>query len=308
MHYYKVFGYIFRCQHAIQQLYEITATDSYDVDIIIGEMPQEITCEVAQATIFPCISSKEQRFWMHNTYGILAVYKSGQIYAMSTSDRDTFYLLQFVLGYGIAMYAHLNNRIAIHCGSVAINQKCIMLAGDSGSGKSTLTHELISLGATMLSDDVVAIGYDENHIPCVYPAFPQQKLCRNAALQKGYNLDELLYVDPEKDKFAVLHTDCFSADPHHLHSFFYLECYEPDIETTESTELQITPIDGFDKVSVLVDNLYLNCILPNIGLSAEAFQLCVDLVKSCDIYRISRPLNKDTLSLIRQFILDTLQQ
>lgn len=300
MHYYKVFGYIFRCLHEIKQLYEVPACKHVDVDIIIGEMPQEITDDVNRTTTFPCIAWYDDYFWMNNTYGTLAVFKSGKIYAMSTSDKDTFYLLQFVLGYGIAMYAHLNNRIAIHCGCVAIDGKCILIAGDSGSGKSTLTHELIASGATMLSDDVVAIGYDEHHIPCVYPAFPQQKLCRNVALAQGYNLDELLYVDPEKDKFAVLHTDRFSPEPHPLHSFIYLECYEPDSEA--SGALQINKIDGFSKASILVDNTYLSCILPNIGLSAESFQLCVDFIKDKDMYQIKRPKNKNTLPEIKQFI------
>lgn len=305
MHYYKVFGYIFRSEYEIEQLYEVSPTANYDVDILIGKMPEEILNEVENETIFPCISWNNQRFWMNNSYGLLAVYKSGKIYAKSTSDDDVFYLLQYVMGYGIAMYAHLHNRIAIHCGCVAIDEQCILISGDSGAGKSTLTHELISSGATMLSDDVVAIGYDENHIPLIYPAFPQQKLCRDAALQKGYDLDELLYVDPEKDKFAVLHTDNFTTEPHPLHTAVYLECYDTK-GADKNPSLRIKELDGFQKVAFLVNNLYLGCIIPNTGFPAEAFQLCVDLVKDSHVYRIKRPSGKDTLSDIKEFIYNSL--
>ncbi len=309
MYYYKVFGYIFRSKYEIKQLYEVPATNDYDVDIIIGEMPDEIVTEVANATVFPCISCGENRFWMNNTYGTLAVYRDGKIYAQNTSDKDIFYLLQYVLGYGIAMYAHLHNRVAIHCGSVVVGDKCVLIAGDSGAGKSTLTDELISGGAIMLSDDVVAIGYDENHNPLVYPAFPQQKICRDAAIKKGYNLDELLYVDPEKDKFAILHTDDYSSEPHKPHTFIYLKKYDDMAEENSKNngELVIKKLDGFNKVTVTVNNLYLGCIIPNIGLPAEGFQLCVDFIKDCDVYLIKRPDSKNTLQDIKQFIYDTLK-
>lgn len=298
MYYYKVFGYTFRCRYELKQLYEIPATDTFDVDIIIGEMPEEVVECVQNTDIFPCIAWNEERFWMNNAYGILAVYKTGTIYAKSISDKDVFYLLQYVLGYGIAMYAHLHNRLAIHCGSVQIDGKSIIICGDSGAGKSTLTNELITDGALMLSDDVIAIGYDENHVPQIYPAFPQQKLCRDAAIQQGYNLDELLYVDPEKDKFAVLH-DNFSPEPRKLYAAYYLKTNKKDL-------LRYSSLEGFEKVSFIVDNLYLGCLLPNTGLSAEAFQLCVDFIKDRPVYRISRPKERNTLTQIKKYIYQTL--
>ena len=67
--------------------------------------------------------------------------------------------------------------------------KGIIITGTSGSGKSTLTAELISDGAVMLADDMIVTGYDDNGFPTIYPAFPQQKLCRDAAIKKGYDLD-----------------------------------------------------------------------------------------------------------------------
>ena len=306
MYYYQIFGYTFRCQHEIRQLYEVSATEDFDAEILLGEMPEEITEEVATATEFPCISCAPERFWMHNLYGILAVYKNGNIYAKSVSDKDTFYLLQYVLGYGIAMYAHLHNRLCIHCGCVSINDKCIIITGDSGAGKSTLTHEFISDGARMLSDDVIAIDYDENHNPIVFPAFPQQKICRDAALEKGYDLNQLLYVDPEKDKYAIMHQD-FSPAPCTAHSLFYIQCYDPQDTTNNNPETQQSPLvtiqtDGFQKVNIIADNLYLGCIIPNVGLSAESFQLCVDFIKDCNVYRIKRPTNRNTLAEIKDFI------
>lgn len=303
MYYYKIFGYVFRCQYEIKQLFRVPATEAFDAEIMIGEVPEEIEVKASQAEVFPCLGWRDDLFWMHNTYGILAVYKNGNIYAKSVSDKDVFYLIQYVLGYGIAMYAHLHNRIAIHCGSVVVDDKCIVISGDSGAGKSTLINEFISDGAIMLSDDVVAVGYDEQGDTWIYPAFPQQKICRDAALDKGYDLEELLYVDPEKDKFAILHTEQFSAEPHKLHSAYYVRCYEPE---NEEAGLQIKELLGFSKVSFLINNLYLGCIIPNTGLPAESFKLCVDAIKDCRVYQIKRPLGVNTLEEIKQEIKNTL--
>lgn len=302
-YYYKVFGYTFRCTHEIQQLYAVPATDDFDVDILLHDMPEEIIQTAEAQTVFPCIGWADGLFWMHNNYGILAVYQSGKIYAKSISDKDTFYLLQYVLGYGIAMYAHLRGRITLHCGCVSVDNRCAIITGDSGAGKSTLTHALISNGAGMLSDDVVAIDYDIDGTPLVYPAFPQQKICRDAALKQGYRLEDLLYVDPEKDKFAVLHADRFSPEPQPLHAVFYLQCAPEGVDC----ELSVQRLEGFEKVSVLLDNLYLCNIIPNIGLPAEAFQLCVDLVKDKEVYKIIRPQGKDTLQTIQQTLYNAFQ-
>ncbi len=305
MYHYKVFGYTFRCQYEIKQLYQVSVTEEFDAEIILGEVPEEIELAAGQTDIFPCMGWRDDLFWMHNPYGLLAVYKTGNIYAKSDAKHNVFYLLQYVLGYGIAMYAHLHNRLAVHCGSVVVGDKCIMISGDSGAGKSTLINEFITDGATMLSDDVVAVGYDDQGDTLVYPAFPQQKICRDAAIKKGYNLEELVYVDPEKDKFAVLHTDRFSTEPHKLQAAYYIQCYSP---TPERKGLQIKELTGFSKVSFLIDNLYLGCLIPNTGLSAESFKLCVDVMKDCKVYQIKRPLGIDTLAEIKEAICRTLNE
>lgn len=302
MHYYKVFGYIFRCKHQIKQLYEVAPTEHYDVDIIIGEMPDEIMEDISQIDQRPYMFWNEDYFWLINKYGILAVYESGKIYAHNPDAEDLLYLLQFVLGYGIAMYAHMHNRIAIHCGCVSLNDNAVIISGSSGSGKSTLTNELIEAGATMLSDDVIAIGYDEDNQPCIYPAFPQQKLCRDAALAKGYDLDDLLYIDPDKDKFAVIHTDKFSPEPQKPHTYLYLKCYDSEEEASLPDKIQITEVDGFHKVSLIMKCLYLGSLIPNLGLPAEAFQLCVDVIKDCRVYQIKRSRTVNTLPEIMDFI------
>ena len=56
MFYYKVFGYVFRCQYEIKQLYQISETDGFDAEIVIGEIPEEIEQKAAGAEEFPWLA------------------------------------------------------------------------------------------------------------------------------------------------------------------------------------------------------------------------------------------------------------
>lgn len=80
MHYYQVTGYIYRCSEKIEQLYEIDPTDDFDVDILIENVPEEIVLQVTEMPSIPYFYWTADYVWLHNKYGIFAVYKSGKIY------------------------------------------------------------------------------------------------------------------------------------------------------------------------------------------------------------------------------------
>lgn len=242
--------------------------------------------------------------WLHNKYGIFAVYKSGKIYLQAANDQNKLILLQFVLGYGIAMYAHLNGRIAIHCGCVCKHDNGVLITGTSGSGKSTLIAELISDGAVMLADDMIVAGYGDCGFPTIYPAFPQQKLCRDAAIQKGYDLDKLIYIDPDKDKFAVNRQDIFSPEPHQLNFVFEIVRYDPDAEKFKKYDgkIFVKRLEGLDTVNVFTNQLFLGELFYQMGFPPEQFKICLDLANSCKVYRIYRPTGRNTLTEIKEII------
>mgnify|MGYP004507985045 CR=1 FL=1 len=302
MYYYEVTGYVYRCSEKIPQLYETAPTDDFDVEILIKNVPDEISAEVKKMPDIPYFYWTSDYVWLHNTYGLFAVYKSGKIYLQASDSENKLILLQFVLGYGIAMYAHLNGKIAIHCGCVYTHGNGILITGVSGSGKSTLTAELISDGAVMLADDMIAAGYDDTGFPTIYPAFPQQKLCRDAAIKKGYNLDDLIYIDPDKDKFAVNRADIFSPYPHQLNFAFELVCYDPKEYEKYDSKVLVKKLEGFDKVDVFKNQLFLGEIFAQIGFPPEQFKMCIDLVNYCKVYRIYRPMGRNTLPEIQRFI------
>ena len=64
--------------------------------------------------------------------------------------------------------------VAIHGGTIVIDNKAIILTGNRGAGKSTLTTGLRLKGYPFISDDVAAIEIKDS-IPMVKHGFPYQK-------------------------------------------------------------------------------------------------------------------------------------
>lgn len=305
-YYYKVFGFILRCEYEIRQLLAVESDGAYDLDIVFEQVPKEVLTEIGDEKNAPYCKWSGDHMWFRNSFAYFAVYRSGKMIIQNNSNSEILFLLQFVLGYGISIFAHLKGLIALHCGAVSINGKAVAVTGASGTGKSTVTTELLKDGANMLSDDVIAVGYllGKQGEAYAFPAFPQQKLCRDAAVQRGYCLEDLIYIDPEKDKFAVDRRDIFLSEPQRLHTLFMLQWYDGEDEMYKKYQNQIlcSKIEGFEKVNVILHSLFLGMMLDAMGLPAEQFQVCVDLASNVNICLIQRPKGIDTMEQVKQTI------
>lgn len=306
-YYYKVFGFVLRSKMEIRQLMVVEETEKFDMEVMFADVPAEIMDDIENPKLSNRYHWTKEYIWMKNIYGIFAIYEDGKIYVQNTSESDVLFLLQFVLGFGICMFAHLKGMVALHCSGVSIDGKGVLITGLSGSGKSTLTSELISDGAKMLSDDVIAAGYKDGEV-WIYPAFPQQKLCRDAALRKGYNLDELLYVDPKKDKFAINRKDIFLAEPQKLDTLFLLQWYNPEDEEYKKYNGQVVKYEaeGMNKLNIIMNQLFLMFMIVDVGFPAEHFQLCADLAAATKVCWIIRPENSDTMDEVKKIVYETL--
>ena len=56
----------------------------------------------------------------------------------------------------------------------------------------------------------------------VYPAFPYQKLCRDVVEREGYDMEELIYIDEQKDKFLARYRGAFSTESRLMKGFILL--------------------------------------------------------------------------------------
>lgn len=80
-----------------------------------------------------------------------------------------------LVGIAMAIWLELVGVLALHGSGVVVDGHAIGILGANRSGKSSLALHLMSLGATLLSDDLLAIRLQDGYTE-VAPGYPQVRL------------------------------------------------------------------------------------------------------------------------------------
>ena len=234
MFFYKLYGQVIECDVEIIQLVH---SDDHNASITIhsGTIPDEIRAIDHGYEIGNTLS------WLSNKTCYLVIKNGNEIIYELKPEKSQAYMLGFILGYGISMLHLQRGEISIHCSALSYNDKAVLISGKSGSGKSTVTTALLKKGCNLMADDMAVVGIQED-IPYAYPAFPYQKLCRDAAIANGYDLDSLIYIDEDKDKFLIPFKSDFSTSGKEIAAMFVL------LGEVDSSEIITHQIMGLNKI------------------------------------------------------------
>ena len=181
MYFYRAFGLFLRTDIEFQNLVSITGDEcgSDMVRIHAAKMPQSVI-----NTGDGGYKIGETYSFLHNRTMMMEIKNGSEITYQLKSGGNPEYMKSYILGYGMTMLCLQRKMITLHCSAVEKNGRAVLISGKSGSGKSTLTVRLLSREYGFLADDIAAVIPNE-HNALVYPSFPYQKLCRDAALAKG---------------------------------------------------------------------------------------------------------------------------
>lgn len=292
MYYYKLYGQIIESDVSFRQL---VPSDDHNASITIhsGTIPDDIknkenTCEFGGS-----------HSWLSNRTCYLVIKNGNEIIYELKPGKSHAYMLAFILGYGIAMLHMQRGEISIHCSALSINDKAILVAGKSGSGKSTVTTALLAKGCKLMADDMAVVEASDS-AAIAYPGFPYQKLCRDAALTNGYDLNQLIYIDEDKDKYLIPFEDDFSTSGKEIAAMFIL------LGEVNSEEVVTQQIKGVAKIPALADNLFLKALMKEERFKGICGQNCVKAADKFPIYAIGRPAGVNTVDSISNYILDML--
>ncbi|MEI7844374.1 MAG: hypothetical protein WCK35_01085 [Chloroflexota bacterium] len=180
------------------------------------------------------------------------------------------------------------------------NQIGLLLAGDSGAGKSSLLASLLQRGWSMLSDDLAAVGLDENNQPVIYPVHSEILLWGDALKNLGLNpFPEIETLENGKRAFSA--TQQFASQPVPLHTIAWLRVHsEPTI--------QIESLRGqkfFQAINTLLYNSHIADALLD---RRDHFHLASALTQTISIQRLSRPRGAWSVAGLEAKILDLTTQ
>lgn len=191
----------------------------------------------------------------------------------------------YLLGSALGLILFQRNTLAIHGGTVVINNRTLTIVGDSGTGKSTLTTALRLHKHLFMADDVSVIS--DNLM--INSSYPQQKLCKDTMLKLGYKLSEFKRIDDDREKYKIpVVREEFISEPVKMGAI----C---EIKIGNNEKIEIEEIKGKEKLITLINNIYRIELIKKRGIQPEYFKKCLKIAQSIKFYRMYRPQNKYTV-------------
>jgi hypothetical protein len=138
-------------------------------------------------------------------------------------DSQTINLIPFLLGPVMAMLLHQRGYLVLHGSSVKINESAVAFLGHRGNGKSTTAIQLYTEGYPIVTDDILAIKFDEDGLPTVYPGYPHARLNEDSYSQVKDNTDILTPIKTLAGKVFCDASYQYSPTPLILERIYLLE-------------------------------------------------------------------------------------
>lgn len=224
-------------------------------------------------------------FWFHiedtATYRIC---NGNTIYIRDRGGKGSE-IKTFLLGSAFGSLLIQRNIVAIHGGTILLGDSAVTITGDTGAGKSTLTSAFTCSGCKFFADDVSALDITKDGEVYIRPAYPQQKLCRDAVIKLGLSFDNLKWIDEERDKFAIPSHNTFIKEPRKL-KYIIEVCVDKDNKLEK--DIDIEQVKGIDKLQSIMKNIYRVEMIDIIGLNKEYFKKVSKIASKVKYYRITR--------------------
>ena len=295
--YYRVYGLNVKSEIKIDEFVSIEDINVENkVNIVYANMPLNIKEDIK--------NNKKSSFskaecWFH--INDVATYRvtGGDLIEFEPCENSDPYLLRvFLMCSCLGFIMIQRDIVAIHGGTIVIDNKAIILTGNRGAGKSTLTTGLRLKGYPFISDDVAAIEIKDN-IPMVKHGFPYQKLCSSAMDKLGYDKEKYFsFMSDTEIKYLVNAHDDFIYEDTRL--FALCELSVGDVE-----DVQIEEIKGSEKLNKLISNRYrVEFVQVMGGISPIAFKTLLQIAKNIKFYKIIRPNGQFTVDKQIELLLE----
>lgn len=290
---YRAFGLNIASDICFNEL--MPASGGCDMDIVCGAVPENISGAVVRS--LGCQVSKNQLLFHVKGVGSYYAGCGSRIAVKPDINADEAAVRLYLLGTAFGALLLQRGMLPIHGSAVVIDGQCIIFTGASGAGKSTLSSAFRQMGYPFLADDISAVTFDDDGIPWVQPAYPQQKLRRDSCEAMGDDIRYLTPVDTDTGKYAVPIQNGFQNFPARLAAI--CELMPEDCRGAEMDR-----VFGAEKLSILMRNIYRARLITCFGKEAEYFKQCLNVAGSAAFYRLKRPpgifLLEEQVRLIRE--------
>lgn len=188
----------------------------------------------------------------------------------------------FLLGSALGILSHRRGLLPLHANAVIASGGAYAFGGHSGAGKSTLAAHFAREGYEVLCDDVCAISFAEDGTPLAWPGLPRLKLWGDAAKAFGHDSASLDRAIEGFDKYHVPLAEAGAVRAVPFRRLYLLA------RTEEGEAPAISRLHGQRAMAVVMEHTYRNGYLAPMGLAAQHFRLCAELMRRAEVYEARR--------------------
>jgi hypothetical protein len=128
------------------------------------------------------------------------------------ADRDDQGAIRLLLDTVLWSISLICGYELLHASAISYGDEAIAFVAGTGGGKTSLAAELLRRGAELLSDDVLAMSYDDGHV-LVHPAPPVMNLPLAGSGPDPHELGQTLAILGEE---AWINVDTVASTPRRL--------------------------------------------------------------------------------------------
>ena len=291
--FYKIYGLSVISDIYIQQAYECEELTDADVEISYGKVP-EFLRDAGRKGYGTWTNGFTDAWFQTPGAAQFYVQNGREIVVEPEEDGNVELICSMILSAGFSLILLQRNEPVLHGSAIEKDGQAFIVCGESGAGKSSITMELLKADVGFLADDTVRVHMVDGQA-VAEPTYPQQKVCRDMALQNGLKLEKLRYIDEQRDKFALMRREQFVPHPVLLKRIVILK-KSKDIQEVTSRVYR-----GKDYLDALVNNLYLaDTYKRNVGVPVQMMQQFIMMAGQVEVYEVCRPSEGDSVGAVME--------
>ncbi|WP_396953583.1 aldolase [Neobacillus niacini] len=285
---YKAFGFTVRSKIQFPELLEVVnRKDSIDIEINFKDL-SNIWLEWSEPGNKFVMNERLVMFKVSDI-AIFLIEEGCRITVWPLNEYKEDVIRLYLLGSCMGAILMQRGILPLHGSAIAINGKAYAIVGDSGAGKSTLATAFLRQGYKLLTDDVIGVYFNQENVPMVIPAYPQQKLWQESLDEFGIDSREYKSVYQRENKFAIPIKDQFSSVPLQLAGVF-------ELTFSENDEIKLKQLKGLSRLQTLLIHTYRNILIPNLGLTNWHFTNSTKIINQINLFQLQRPENRFTVN------------
>lgn len=215
-----------------------------------------------------------------NTVGELLVRDGRTVDVAALEGIEDDILGPLVLGVGMGVLLSQRGEYVLHASAVSLPQGTVALVGFKGDGKSTLAASFVGRGHQLVTDDVLALRWEEADAPLPRQGYGGLKLWPevfHAVLDESEIGHPRVHPDFEK---RMVWPGSSATPPLPLVAVYVL---------APGSAISIDRIDGQASVIEFLRHAYVPRFLPSLGTTEAHLAQALRLARSVPIFQLARP-------------------